>query len=129
MDVEDLPELKEIKELHRALKKADEDWIASFRDTGGVAGIYKVIGGCVIYLKDARFIARGCVCHWYVRCNRTVRSLASLHPHGRYSLFVQLCLSVSSHALGPGSITTLWSNEGVCAVRSALHHGVLSCLI
>lgn len=48
MEVQDLPELKEIKELYRALKKADEDWVASFRDNGGVAGIYKVMGGCMI---------------------------------------------------------------------------------
>lgn len=42
IEVEDLPELKEVKALHKALKKADQDWVASFRDNGGMAGIYKV---------------------------------------------------------------------------------------
>lgn len=40
--VEDLPELNEVKALHKALKKADEEWVASFRDNGGMAGMYKV---------------------------------------------------------------------------------------
>lgn len=42
LEVDDLPELKQVKALHKALKTATEDWIASFRDNGGVAGIYKV---------------------------------------------------------------------------------------
>lgn len=42
IQVEDLPDLKKIKALHKALKRADEEWISSFRDNGGMAGIYKV---------------------------------------------------------------------------------------
>lgn len=42
MEVEDLPELDDVRALHKALKKADEDWVASFRDSGGMAGVCKV---------------------------------------------------------------------------------------
>lgn len=43
MEVEDLPDLKEVKALHKALKKADVTWIATFRDSRGIDGIYKVM--------------------------------------------------------------------------------------
>ncbi|CAM9520938.1 unnamed protein product, partial [Hapterophycus canaliculatus] len=43
IEVEDLPELKKVKALHKALKRADEQWICSFRDNGGMAGIYKAM--------------------------------------------------------------------------------------
>lgn len=51
LQLEDLPELKDVKALHKALKKAEEPWIASFRDSDGMVGIYKVCvceggGGC-----------------------------------------------------------------------------------
>ncbi len=50
MEVEDLPDLKEIKALHRALKKSDEEFVAEFRDSGGMAGIYKVCACvCVVW--------------------------------------------------------------------------------
>lgn len=42
MEVEDFPDLMVVKELQRALKAADEEWIASFRDSGGMEGICKV---------------------------------------------------------------------------------------
>lgn len=45
METEDLPDLKEVKALHKALKKADEEWVETFRDSGGMGGIYKVCLG------------------------------------------------------------------------------------
>lgn len=42
LQVEDLPELKDVKALHKALKRADETWVTSFRESDGITGIYKV---------------------------------------------------------------------------------------
>lgn len=42
LTVEDWPELDQIKALHKALKKADEDWVAAFRENLGMDGIGKV---------------------------------------------------------------------------------------
>ena len=42
MEAEALPELNDVKALHKALKAADEDWVRSFRDSGGMVGIGKV---------------------------------------------------------------------------------------
>ncbi len=50
MEMGDFPDLKEIKELHWALKKSDEDFVADFRDSGGMTGIYKVCAYvCVVW--------------------------------------------------------------------------------
>ena len=42
LTVDDWPELDQVKSLHRALKKADENWVAAFRENGGMVGIGKV---------------------------------------------------------------------------------------
>lgn len=42
LTVDEWPELEQVKALHRALKKADEDFVASFRENGGMVGIGKV---------------------------------------------------------------------------------------
>lgn len=42
ISVEDLPELRDVHALHKALKKADEDFVALFRDGGGMIGVYNV---------------------------------------------------------------------------------------
>eukprot|EP00903_Cladosiphon_okamuranus_P008076 g7790.t1 len=50
LQVEDLPELKDVKALHKALKRADETWVASFRENEGITGIYK----CMAELAQSR---------------------------------------------------------------------------
>lgn len=58
LQVEDLPELKDVKALHKALKRADEPWIASFRDSDGMVGIYKVC--CVLFNIQVFMYFFGC---------------------------------------------------------------------
>ena len=42
MEIDGLPELDDIKALHKTLKTADEEWVTKFREVGGMAGIGKV---------------------------------------------------------------------------------------